>query len=205
MQKSTKVLSFIIPPWLVTDQATGWLRTTVYYHFFLTNVKMPKNGKTQSFFWSLYVDILIFWSLNIVKLKLSCVSELFKIGMTAPHKLQPAGTEFSDSLPNTPEQVRHLRISINVSHTNLDTPLTPPSGLRHQQTAADITRHWQTLPNTPELCLGVFEGVWLVSVGVCWCLLVSGMCRGVWRGIWVIFWHYWGAQIHSEVCLKAQS
>ena len=124
------------------------------------------------------MDILIFLSLNIVRLKISCVSELFKSGMTAPHKLQPARTEFSDNLPNTPEQLRHPRTSINVSQTNLDTPLTPPSGLRHQQTAADITRHWQTLSDTPQLCLGVLKGVCVMFVGVCWCLFMS---VGVWN------------------------
>ena len=108
------------------------------------------------------MDILIFWSLNIVRLKISCVSELFKSGMTAPPKLQPARTEFSDNLPNTTEQLRHPRTSINVSQTNLDTPLTPPSGLRHQQTAAHITRHWQTLSDTPQ-CRGVWRGVCVVS------------------------------------------
>ena len=112
--------------------------------------------------------------------------------MTAPPKLQPARTELSDNLPNTPEQLRHPRTSINVSQTNLDTPLTPPSGLRHQQTAADITRHWQTLSDTPESCLGVFKGVCVMSVGVCWCLLVSvdvcwclecvGVCGGMFGG-----------------------
>ena len=103
---------------------------------------------------------------------------MFKSGMTAPPKLQPARTEFSDNLPNTTEQLRHPRTSINVSHTNLDTPLTTPSGLRHQQTAADITRHWQTLSDTPESCLEVFKGVCVMSVGVCWCLL---MYVGVWN------------------------
>ena len=158
------------------------------------------------------MDILIIWSLNIVRLKISCVSELFKSGMKAPPKLQPARTELSDNLPNTPEQLTHPRTSINVSQTNLDTPLTPPSGLKHQQTAADITSHCQTLSDTPQLCLGVFKGVCVMSVGVCWCLLMSvgvwivlGCVEGCLGGIWVIFWHVWGAQIGSEVCLKAQS
>ena len=115
-------------------------------------------------------------------MKISCVSEFFKSGMTAPLKLQLARTELSDNLPNTPEQLRHPRTSINVSQTNLDslvdTPLTPPSGLRHQQRAADITRHWQTLSDTPESCRGVFKGVCVMSVGVCWCLLMS---VGVWN------------------------
>ena len=125
--------------------------------------------------------------------------------MTAPPKLQPSRTELSYNLPNTREKLRHPRTSINLSQANPDTPLTPPSGLKHQQTAADITSHCQTLSDTPQLCLGVFKGVCVMSVGVCWCLLVSfdvcwcldcvGVCGGVSGG-------YLG---HYLACLKCSN
>ena len=52
----------------------------------------------------------------------------------------------------------------------------------------------------------------MMSVGVCWCLLVSIMClehvgvSGVlFGGITVIFRDNCGAQVCSEMCLSAQS
>ena len=158
------------------------------------------------------MDILIFWCLNIVRLKRSCVSELCKSGMTAPPKLQPSRTELSDDIPNTPEQLRPPGTSTNcIPDKSRHSPYTP----KWFQTPTDSSRHHQTLTDTAKHPRIVSWSVWgclidvcwclLVSVNVCWCLECVGVCGGVSGAIWVILWHVWGAQIHSEVCLKAQA
>ena len=50
---------------------TGWYSTTVFYNFFLTDIKKLINCKTQPFSSSLYIDILIFWCLSIARWNIS--------------------------------------------------------------------------------------------------------------------------------------
>ena len=98
----------------------------------------------------------------------------------------------------------HPRTSITVSHTKLDTPLHPQvvsDTNRQQQTSPDTGRHCQTPPNRVVECLRVSVWCLLVSVGVCWCLFVSGKWRGVWRGVCGVSGWYFGM---SEVLKYAQ-
>ena len=42
-----------------TASTTGWSRATVFYDFYLTGIKKHQIGKTQTFLWRFYMDILI--------------------------------------------------------------------------------------------------------------------------------------------------
>ena len=55
---------------------TGWSKKTVNCNFIVTGVKFTKYGKTQLFLEMVYREVLIFWCLNNVKWKQSCLSRL---------------------------------------------------------------------------------------------------------------------------------
>ena len=52
---------------------TGWSKATVTNKFSLANLKIPKNGLTQSFLESLYAAVLVFWCLSMVRWKKLCL------------------------------------------------------------------------------------------------------------------------------------
>ena len=85
-------------------EATGWSSTTVFYDFFLTNIKKQQNGKTQSFSWSWYIDILIFWYLRMVRSNRSCISDLYQYIVIARSQLICIRIEHSDTPRNMPLQ-----------------------------------------------------------------------------------------------------
>ena len=125
---------------------TGWFRTTVFYNFFLANIILLRNSKTQSYFESICMDILIFWYLNMVRWKKSCVSESCLYIIIAPFQLISIRIELWDTPLNVFEHLRHAKIS----------PRYPPDTLphtrtysRHQQKSTDINRHQQTACRHP--------------------------------------------------------
>ena len=60
--------------WCTWYFGTGWYSTTVFHNLFLTDKKLI-NCKTQPFSSSLYIDILIFWCLSMVRWTKSCIPQ----------------------------------------------------------------------------------------------------------------------------------
>ena len=120
---------------------TGWFRTTVFYHFFLANIICLRNRQTQSYFDSICMDILIFWYINMVRWKKSCISESCLYIIIAPFQLISIRIELWDTPLNVFEHLRHVKISPRYPQTPLHTPLHIPDSNRHHQTPADTVRH----------------------------------------------------------------
>ena len=82
------VLCISIIKWwqqISSTSTTGWSRATVFFNIFLTGTKKQKNYITQWFLSTLYIDILIFWCLSMVRWKKLCFSGLCQSSVTAPY------------------------------------------------------------------------------------------------------------------------
>ena len=66
---------------------TGWSRATVFFNIFLTGTKKQKSHIPKWFLSALYIDILIFWCLN--KVKLEKKTEDNRRQQTPPDTLSP--------------------------------------------------------------------------------------------------------------------
>ena len=147
-----------------SDWPTGWYSTTVFYNFFLTDIKKLINCKTQPFSSSLYIDILIFWCLSMVRWTKSCIaqhcqnivislSKLISTGLsTQTHLWTYLGTTFIPKYHfDTPKH--HSR------HPHMF-----KTDYRHQHTPTDTNRHcvWGCLVLSWGVlcCLGVSCVVW---------------------------------------------
>ena len=90
----------------------GWSKETVNCNFSLTYMKNKKNGKTQSFLEVVDREVLIFWCLERVRWKKSCLSRFCQNGRLAPVWLGHASLrsvwELSWSV------WRHLAVSVGV-------------------------------------------------------------------------------------------
>ena len=160
---------------------TGWFRTTVFYNFFLANIIFLRNSKTQSYFESICMDILIFWYLNMVKWKNHAFqSHAFTLQLLHFSSF-PLGLSFETHLWTYLSTSDMPKYHPDTPQTPLHTPLHIPDTNRHQQTPTDIT---QTPLNTPRHDSGVSDSVCqclVMSAAVCWCLRPLGGVRGVSR------------------------
>ena len=161
----------------LVDSTTGWFRTTVFYNFFLANIIFIINWKTQSYFESICMDILIFWYLNMVRGKNHAFqSQAFTLWLLHFSSF-PLGLSFEThpwAYLSTSDMPKYHP---DTPQTPLHTPLHFPDTNRHQQTPTDTNRHHtDTLIHFKTR----FGGVWqclTLSDSVLWCLLLS---VGVW-------------------------
>ena len=107
--------------------------------------------------------------------------------------LHTAGTEN----PDTPKHIRVPLISMNITQTPPDnhqtSPRHPPDISREQEMPTDNNRRHQTQTDSPRHPKTLTSAVWVhlvVSVVVCWHLLLPGDVLGVSGGCLVGIWGY---------------
>ena len=141
---------------------TGWYSTTVFYNFFLTDIKKLINCKTQPISSSLYIDILIFWCLSMVIWTKSCIPQHCQNMVISLSKIISTGL-------STQTHLWTYLCTAVIPKYHLDTPKHHSrhphmfkTDYRHQHTPTDTNRHHQTFSNTPRhhsgggwQCLGV--------------------------------------------------
>ena len=154
--------------------ATGWYSTTVFYNFFLTDIKKLINCKTQPFSSTLYIDILIFWCLSMVRWTKSCIPQHCQNIVISLSKLISTGLSTQTHLWTylCTTVIPKYRLDNPKHHSRH--PHMFKTDYRHQHTPTDTNRHHQTFSNTPRhhsgggwQCLGV-------PGAVLGCLVLSG-------------------------------
>ena len=80
---------------------TGWSKETVNCNFSLTDMKIKKNGKTQTFLEMAYSEVLIFWCLRKGRWKNSCLLGLGQNSELAPVWANPSWSESPKTPPSS--------------------------------------------------------------------------------------------------------
>ena len=156
---------------------TGWSKETVDCNFLPTDKEILKSSITQWFLESLYREVLVFWCFKNARCVEFCLSEIFQYKtFAASYKAwtlicslegtQTLNTPINSTQIPFEKLLRHPPYISRHHRTLRRRRQTPKDTNTHQQMPFNVSLNSHTSSNCLLGCLGL-------SLGVCWCLLLS--------------------------------